>query len=199
MDSGDNVRDARDALRNSFDPRVERTRAAILAAVRTLADAGEELTVSAIGRNAGVSRATFYAHYGGLDGLARAVWQEAFVAIDDLYHFDVHTTPDAVRLAYERLVQHFAEHRSLYAAAAALPVSKASYLMSVRGWAEIIEQSMDEYPRRPGMQSAAVARFVAGAIYGLLEAWVSGEIDLTETELVDHLTVLLPAWRGVSP
>lgn len=184
----------RHALRQSFDPRVERTRVAIFAAVRTLADAGQELTVSAIGRTAGVSRATFYAHYGGLDGLARALWQEAFLGIDDLYRFDVHTTPDAVRLAHERLVRHFAEHRSLYAAVAALPISKASYLGSVRAWAAVIEESLNEHPSVPsGLKPAAVARFVAGAIYGVLDGWVAGEIDLTEAELVEHIVILFPA------
>jgi AcrR family transcriptional regulator len=187
---------SRHALRQSFAPRVERTRATILAAVSTLADEGQELSVSAICRAAGVSRATFYAHFGGLDGLARALWQDAFRAIDDLFRFDVHTTPDAVRLAYQRLVQHFADHRPLYAAVAALPISKASYLSSVRAWAAVIEESIEEHPRtREGLQPAVVARYVAGAVYGLLDAWVADEIVATEAELVEFLITIHPSRR----
>ena len=185
----------RRALQQSFAPRVEGTRASIIAAVRTLACDGQELSVAAIGRVAGISRATFYAHYSGLDGLARAVWQEAFRAVDELFRFDLHTTPDAVPLVLGRLVEHVADHRSLYAAVAALPVSKASYLANVRAFADVIEQALDDAPHDPpGLHAATTARYMASAIYGLLDAWVTGEISLGEEELADHLTRLLPSW-----
>ena len=189
----------RRALQQSFAPRVEGTRASIIAAVRTLACDGQELSVAAIGRVAGISRATFYAHYSGLDGLARAVWQEAFRAVDELFRFDLHTTPDAVPLALGRLVEHFADHRSLYAAVAALPVSKASYLANVRAFAGVIEEALNDDPHQEnGLQAATTARYVASAVYGLLDAWIAGEIDLTEAELVEHLAVLHPFWNDAT-
>lgn len=176
----------------SFAPRVDQTRKLILGAVRVLVAQDQELTITAIGRAAGVSRTTFYSHFGGLDGLARAVWQDASRSIDELYRFDVHTTPDAQRLAYQHLVAHFAEHRALYRAVATLPVSKASHLMNVRAWADVIEQSLNDHPRDAALQPATIARYVAGAVYGLLDAWVSGDIDLDQAELVEHLVVLHP-------
>ena len=195
----DDIEARRRALQQSFAPRVERTRASINAAVRTLACDGQELSVAAIGRVAGISRATFYAHYSGLDGLARAVWQDACVAVDDLFRFDLHTTPDAVPLVLGRLVEHVADHRSLYAAVAALPVSKASYLANVRAFADVIEQALDDAPHDPpGLHAATTARYMASAIYGLLDAWVAGELDLTEAELVEHLAVLHPFWNDAT-
>jgi AcrR family transcriptional regulator len=181
-----------DALRASFAPRTDQTKALILDAMRALVADGQELSVTAIGRAAGVSRTTFYAHFGGMDGLAKAVWQGAHRAIDDVYRFDVHTTPDAVRLAYQHLVVHFAEHRDFYRVVATLPISKASHLTNVRAWADVIEESLHDQPGEAVLQAATIARYVAGAVYGLLDAWVTGDIDLTQDELVEHLVALHP-------
>ena len=190
---------SRQEVRGSFAPQVDETRAQILAAVRALVADDELLSVSAIGRAAGISRTTFYAHFGGLDGLARAVWAEAAHAIDDLFQFDVHTTPDAIPLAIERLVQHVADHRSLYAAVAALPVSKASHVTNVRAMAVVMTASLEEHGFQPtGLQAATCARYVAAAVYGLLDAWVTDEIHLTQSELVEHLIALHPRGPGAT-
>ncbi|MGX6447458.1 TetR/AcrR family transcriptional regulator [Patulibacter sp. S7RM1-6] len=185
----------RRTLRKSGDPRVSRTRSGILDAVRTLSEAGDDLSVSAVVRTAGISRASFYAHYASLDDLAAALRRDAFLAIGDLYRVDRHETPDALRLSQERLVAHVSEHRALYAAVAALPVSKESYLADVREMAAVIEPTLTDHPHRPAdMQPATIARYVAGAAYGVLDAWTAGELELTDAELVDHLTRLLPHW-----
>lgn len=122
----------RDILRGSTDPRVSRTRAALVAAVQSLAEAEAEVSVSAIVREAGISRASFYSHFSGLDELAMSLHREAFTAIADLVRLDKTGGPDAVRRSQERLVAHFAENRALYSAVAALPTSKESHLAGVR-------------------------------------------------------------------
>ena len=185
----------RHTLQVSADPRAARTRATILDAVSALADGSEEISVSAIARAAGVSRASFYSHYASLDELANSLRRDAFFAIRDLYLAESHETADALLLSQERLVQHFADNRALYSAAAALPVSKESYLAGARSMAAVIEETLAEHPRLPdGLQPAATARYIAGAAYGLLDAWILDEIVLTEGELVHHLTALLPPW-----
>jgi AcrR family transcriptional regulator len=183
----------RRTLQSSLDPRVARTRAAIVAAVHQLSDAGEEPSVAAITRTAGISRASFYAHYASLDELADGIRREAFLAIGDLYRRD--DRADAMRASQERLVAHFAENRILYAAVGALPVTKEAYLAGVRAMAAVIEEALRDHPARPaGLEPEATARYIAGAAYGLLDAWVTGEIVLGEEELADHLTRLLPSW-----
>jgi len=185
----------RETLENSADPRVSRTRAAILAAVRSIAATDGEISVSAIARAAGISRASFYSHYASLDDLANSVLREAFVEIGTLYDADRLESSDAMLVSQQRLVAHFADNRALYAAVAALPVTKESYLADVRAMSAVIEAELMEHPNRPArLQAAATARYIAGAATGLLDAWVTGELELTEPELVEHLMALLPTW-----
>ncbi|GAA2228147.1 TetR/AcrR family transcriptional regulator [Herbiconiux moechotypicola] len=185
----------RSTLDRSSDPRVVRTRAGILAAVHELVAAGDELSVSAIVRTAGVSRASFYSHYAGLDDLAASLRRTAFHTIAELYAADPHGSAEAMLSSQQRLVAHFADNRALYAAVAALPVSKEAYLADVRAMAAEIEDALGRQPGLPtGLEVTATARYIAGAAYGLLDAWITGEIDLADAELVDHLTRLLPPW-----
>jgi AcrR family transcriptional regulator len=186
----------RDTLKQSVDPRVARTRAGIAAAVHELSEVGEELSVASIVRVAGISRASFYSHYSGVDELADSLRRDAFLTIGDLFLSDHdHERPEAMRLSQERLVAHFADNRALYNAVGAIPVSKDGYLVGVRAMAGVIEIALDEHPDRPrDLQKEAVARYIAGAAYGLLDAWIAGELELTESEVVDHLTRLLPPW-----
>ncbi|MFD1714800.1 TetR/AcrR family transcriptional regulator [Amnibacterium flavum] len=185
----------RHTLQRSEDPRVARTRAAILAAVRELSDSGDELSVSAIVRAAGLSRASFYSHYASLDELASSLRRDAFLAIGDLYRFDVDERVDALRLSQERLVAHFADNRALYRSVSSLPVSREHYLAGVRAMAAVIEETLAVHDRKPdGLDTVATARYIAGAAYGLLDAWITEELDLTEAQMVDHLTRLLPPW-----
>jgi len=194
-DAGSN-RAIRDTLKQSADPRVARTRAGIAAAVHELSEADEELTVASVVRAAGISRASFYSHYSGLDELADSLRRDAFLTIGDLFLSDHdHERPEAIRLSQERLVAHFADNRALYKAVGSIPVSKDGYLVGVRAMAGVIEIALDAHPDRPlELQIEATARYVAGAAYGLLDAWISGELALTEAEIVDHLTRLLPPW-----
>jgi AcrR family transcriptional regulator len=183
----------------SRDPRVARTRAGILSAVRQLSEAAQPVTVSTIVEAAGISRAAFYSHYAGLDDLANSLRRDTFRAIGDLYDHDQRRSAPALSLSQQRLVAHFADNRALYAMASAVSVSKASYLADVRAMAAVIERDLVAHPRMPeGLQSAATARYIAGAAYGLLDAWVSREpeVALTEGELVEHLLRLLPPWFG---
>ncbi|WP_440710742.1 TetR/AcrR family transcriptional regulator [Herbiconiux sp. YIM B11900] len=186
----------RSSLEGSDDPRVARTRSGILEAVRALSEAGEELSAAAIARAAGISRASFYAHYAGLDDLANSLRRDAFRVIAELYDGEVlRTGADALKASQDRLVAHFAENRGLYAAVSALPVSKQSYLADVRAMAAVIERELAEHPAFPdGLDPVATARYVAGAAYGLLDAWIAEEVDLTEPQLVEHLLRLLPSW-----
>ena len=194
-DAGSN-RVIRDTLKQSADPRVARTRAGIAAAVHELSETGDELTVASVVRAAGISRASFYSHYSGLDELADSLRRDAFLTIADLFLSDHdHERPEAIRVSQERLVAHFADNRALYNAVGSIPVSKDSYLVGVRAMAGVIEIALDAHPDRPlDLHIEATARYVAGAAYGLLDAWISGELALTDAEVVEHLTRLLPPW-----
>lgn len=182
----------RRALGTSSDPRVARTKAAIADAVHELSRAGDEITVASIARSAGISRASFYSHYAGVDELAIALSRDAFASIALAWIADEHDPADAMRASQERLVAHFADNRWFYRAVASMPVSKDGYLASVRAMAAIIEHALARYPQAVPVE--ATARYIAGAAYGLIDAWLTDEIELTDEQLVNRLLHLLPPW-----
>ena len=71
------------ASTGKVDRRVVRTRNAIIEAFKKLLSEGpvEQITVSAIAREARVDRKTFYAHFGSIDGLMDAIVDETVVQI----------------------------------------------------------------------------------------------------------------------
>ena len=71
--------------RGRIDRRVVRTRSAIIEAFKKLLseEPVEQITVSAIAREARVDRKTFYAHFGSIDGLMDAIVDETVVQIAD--------------------------------------------------------------------------------------------------------------------
>ena len=73
------------ASAGKVDRRVVRTRNAIIEAFKKLLSEGpvEQITVSAIAREARVDRKTFYAHFGSIDGLMDAIVDETVVQIAD--------------------------------------------------------------------------------------------------------------------
>lgn len=197
-DAAPNAR-IRRSLEGSADPRVIRTRAAILAAVHELSARTSDVTVAAVVREAGISRASFYAHYSGLEDFAIALTRDALVAISDLWSHDQSSPAEATRRAQQRLVDYFVDNRDLFTAVAALPVSRDLYLAKVRSMADVIEVSLATNPRRPAeLEPAATARYIAGAAYGLIDAWLTGELALDEGALVEHLTVMLPPWLSAT-
>lgn len=182
----------RRVLELSTDPRVGRTRAAIAGAVHALSVAGDEITVASVTRAAGISRASFYSHYRGLDELAHALASDAFASIAHAWIADEHSAVDAMVASQRRLVAHFAENRWFYKSVAGMPVSKDGYLAAVRAMAGVIEIGLAPYPQAVPVE--ATARYIAGAAYGLIDAWLTGEIDVTDEQLVDRLVCMLPNW-----
>jgi AcrR family transcriptional regulator len=183
------------SLQHSNDPRAARTRARIADAVHELSLSGGEISVTSIARTAGISRASFYSHYASVDELANTLRRDAILFIGELYLVERNRTTAALIRSQERIVAHVAEHRALYRAVAALPASRDTHLLSVRAFARVIERAMSGHIAAPeGLDVPAVALYIASATNGMLDSWIAGELDLTEAELVDHLTRLLPPW-----
>jgi AcrR family transcriptional regulator len=188
----------RHALSGSRDPRAARTRAAIREAVHELAARGAEtISASDVIRAAGVSRGSFYAHFAGLDELSVDLLEHAFAEISDSYGELLErrggSTADALRASQELLVDHFAAHRGFYASVFGLSSSQGTYLAGVRAMARVMEPRLSA--QRPAdLDPTVAARYSAGAAFGLLHAWVCGELDLSAGQLVDHLVALLPDW-----
>ncbi|QYM64711.1 TetR/AcrR family transcriptional regulator [Microbacterium sp. Se5.02b] len=188
----------RDTIRSSSDPRVLATRSRLYEAVRALADSGAEITVRSVTVSAGVSRATFYTHFSGVEDLALHLQEQAFHDIagsarstDSVTSFD----ETAMARSQRALIAHYAAYRSLYAGAFAVATprgaeSRVAALMRT----EILAHIRDIAPPPPGVDPEIAATYIAHAATGLIASWVLGETEATEDELAQHLTQLMPRW-----
>lgn len=186
----------RGSLKASSDPRAARTRHAIVAAVSTLIRNGDEISIAAIAKTAGIGKSSFYAHFASLDALAAHISRTAFQKIvHELQGAAPSAHSSAIRLGYVSLVEHWMTNRHLYAAVSALSTSRDSYQRGVTDMANVIEEILTICPDLPSKLDATLtARYLAEATYGLLDAWLRGDIEATAEQLTDHLVGLAPAW-----
>lgn len=186
----------RGGLRDSADPRVQRTRQKLFDAVERLSAEPGEVTVSAIVTASGVSRATFYTHFADIDELALRMQESAFDAIAASARADHDGDPTAAMLASQRrLVEHYDDHRSLYAAVYRLPAGRG--VQARVAWVmagSIRSHIQDTGTLPPGLDPDLAATYIANAATGLLVSWVLGEVDAEPGQLAEHLLHLMPAW-----
>jgi len=193
------LHETRSGIRASGDPRVARTRQAILDAVETLAAGDEPITVAAIVRTAGIGRSSFYTHFSGIDELAVAVLGGVFQAIGaedvELRRHRIVSGAEAARVAQVRLVGHLVQHRALYASMLALPFTSAVYMRAVDGYAAQVRATIALLPEIPhGLSADAVAIYTASGSLGLLAHWIRSDDPVPADVLVDQLMSLVPAW-----
>ena len=193
------LHDSRSDLRASGDPRVARTRQAILDAVETLASADKPITVAAIVRTAGIGRSSFYTHFSGIDELAVVVLGDVFRAIGaedvELRRHRVVSGAEAARVAQVRLVGHLVQHRALYVSLLAMPFTAAVYARAVEAYAAQVHATIALLPEIPhGLTAEAVATYTAAGSLGLLAQWIRNDDPVPADVLVDQLMALVPSW-----
>jgi len=193
------LRETRSGIRASGDPRVARTRQAILDAVESLAAGDDPITVAAIVRTAGIGRSSFYTHFSGVDELAVTVLSGVFQAIGledvELRRHRIVSGAEAARVAQVRLVSHLVQHRALYASMLALPFTSAVYTQAVEGYAAQVRATIALLPEIPhGLSADAVAIYTASGSLGLLAHWIRSDNPIPADALVDQLMSLVPAW-----
>ncbi len=177
------------------DPRPQRTRQALIDAAIRLSQSGSPLSVTAVAREAGVSRAGFYVHYSGLDELAISASRDAVGHIVDAYSGDGHRTTEDVYEGYRAWVTHISEFRPLYRAVSELTTRSDVQAANIRLLAAGFERSIAGHPRAPhDLDREAIALYVASGAFALTTAWLWDEIALTEEDLVQHLVRLVPGW-----
>jgi AcrR family transcriptional regulator len=193
------LHETRSGIRASGDPRVVRTRQAILDAVETLAAGDQPITVAAIVRTAGIGRSSFYTHFSGIDELAVTVLSGVFEAIGaediELRRHRIVSGAEAARVAQVRLVGHLVQHRALYASMLALPFTSAVYTRAVEGYAAQVRATIALLPEIPhGLSAEAVAVYTASGSLGLLAHWIRSDDPVSADVVVDQLMSLVPAW-----
>ena len=193
------LHETRSSIRTSGDPRVARTRQAILDAVETLAAGDQPISVAAIVRAAGIGRSSFYTHFSGIDELAVTVLSGVFQTIGaedvELRRHRIVSGAEAARVAQVRLVGHLVQHRALYASMLALPFTSTVYTQAVEGYAAQVRATIALLPEVPhGISADAVAIYTASGSLGLLAHWIRSDDPVPADVLVDQLMSLVPAW-----
>lgn len=190
----------RTAMQASGDPRAAKTRQVILDAVEKLASERQmSPTVSDIVRVAGISRSSFYAHFASLDELAVAHLREAFLDIGvagaEQRREDLIVGAQAARIGFLKLVAHLVDNYGFYESVLSLPLSRRSYDDTVQAYAmQLLESIIGLAPVPLGVNPQVVATYVAGGSLTLIGAWMRGDIDISDDDLVDQLVGLLPSW-----
>lgn len=183
--SGQNA-ELRKTLQASKDPRVVRTRAAIVDAVHQLAaEVRSTISVADIVRSAGISQSSFYSHFASLDELARYIFG---LAAGDI------VTSDEEATRWERLVRHYEDERALYTACLALPITLQSHNGAASSYAASIAQAIDPARVPEGVDLAAAALVAAQGATGLLNLWLTGQVEGSAEDIVGTLHATIPAW-----
>lgn len=183
------------------DPRTARTRAAIVTGYASLLREGNcDVTVRDVVTAAGISRASFYTHFDGVNEVALILVREMFAGLGAEYLDERlrtgYRTSEAVRAGQERLADAFWERRTTLAPLLEGGQAAATYIEIVRAFATTIEQLLrHDLSRIPaGIDPYLAAVAIANTLVGLLSAWITGSIDADRDLVVDHLIAMLPAW-----
>lgn len=195
------------------DPRPARTRAAIFAAARDLTVADGEVTVNALAKRAGVSRAAFYSHFSGLDDLMGAMLSQmldAAWARGTEFKDQGESVAQRVRFGYGMLAVHLERHHRFLRGALDWKFSHRTYLILVDTMVELhcvaLDRMGEEVPA-PLRGQASTGRAIAGAALALADQWLvdtelraaDGE-ELDATGLLETLLRNAPPWyTGLAP
>jgi len=194
------------------DPRPARTKAAIFAAARDLTGQDGEVTVNALAKRAGISRAAFYSHFGGLDDLMGAMLGQMF-EVQEAHGValaaDGRSTQHMVRAAAATMVAYVVRHHAFLRGALDWKFSHRTYLILVRTLSNLhvvaLQRLGDEVPAHLDIERTA--RFFAGGSLDLLIQWLEAteqeareREELDEQGLTEDLLRLLPSWyTGLRP
>ncbi|GMA27378.1 TetR/AcrR family transcriptional regulator [Arenivirga flava] len=177
------------------DPRPARTRAAILAAVGTLSERDEEITVPAIVAEAGISRSTFYTQFRDLDALAVRILTGAFAEIEalDLELRSTSSPIDAARATTAQLVAEFARRRALYASVLGSRTTTETHRAVSEAFAEqALGTMLQTAPAH--LDPRIAAEYLAGGTLAVLTAWLLSDEPAPVETVQQQLLALLPTW-----
>ncbi|QCU79660.1 TetR/AcrR family transcriptional regulator (plasmid) [Citricoccus sp. SGAir0253] len=172
-------------------------------ALGRMAQRDADVTVSALVREAGISRGTFYTHYSGLEELAGELQTTIVHDIAGWERERAHHDPDeaflsrreSIAQAMRMVVAHYAEYRTFYAAVFALPTSLQSTHPLVEALADELHRHIVGDAQTPdGVNAQMASLFMAGGWATLISEWVLGRIEASEDDVTRHLVDLLPEW-----
>ncbi|KNH17853.1 TetR family transcriptional regulator [Arthrobacter sp. ZBG10] len=192
------------ALAPALDPRAQRSRERLAAAILDLAadhDAGS-LTASQVAAAAGVNRSTFYQHAASPVALLHQVLS---TELDALRSGNLTATDnelgDAIRAVTAGVVQHVDQHRRIYRRGLNTDAGPAGLHAMLGGHFEasvrlVLESRGITVSARDGRRvpAAMVARFIAYGVVGAFESRLLEDTPRAAGDFLADLSELLPAW-----
>jgi AcrR family transcriptional regulator len=180
------------------DPRVRRTRAAVLRAVYDLVTARgtAAVAVSEVAEAADVSRRVIYQHFGDLDSVLLEAGLD-LVRQELLPHISV-TPPVDERALVLATVRHFAGHRVFYRALltgpCAFALDRGLISLFLPGNRQAVEHLYGD--RLTGQTLDDLAAFITGGVGAFITTWIAGADDPLDPEafterLLDVTSVLM--------
>ncbi|MEV0618985.1 TetR/AcrR family transcriptional regulator [Nonomuraea sp. NPDC050404] len=168
---------------NSDDPRAQRTRARLKAAVLELAARQElaTITMSALAKRAQVNRATVYLHYPDIDSLVTDAMEDAVAAVARAAALCPLDAPrDRVPGPMAELFEHVAGSATMYARMLG-PHGSARFAARMRERLTVELAGRFADGRRPsGWEDVPVgvhAAYLAGALVGVIAHWVTEQSE----------------------
>lgn len=175
-----------------------RTRALLIEAAETLALEGPEaLTAARVATTAGVSRSAFYVHFDSVAELANTLLLERMSEIAEGIHRDLPgiAWEDVLWARTLEWIEQYHAHRALFLAVRRLPGVQQGVEAGMQPMVDILRELVVGRPRLPeGSDPDLIARWMAGGIFGVLHAWIDGEIEGSATEILERAMPLLPDW-----
>lgn len=152
------------------------------------------MSVSAVVREAGVSRSVFYTHFADLSELALRMIEPVFTELAAQAAAARDDDPvRAMRDAHDGLVAHIDAERSLYRAALTLPGNTLREQMREAMLVPLLDH-VETVGAPEGLRAELAARYVAGAATTVLADWATGAVEASADEIALHLSALMPAW-----
>jgi len=165
---------------NPDDPRAQRTRARLQAAILDLATERDlaEITIAEVAKRAAVNRATVYLHYADVDALAAAAMRDAVAEVARAAALCPLTAPrDRAPEPLTTLFAHVEANLKLYGCMLG-PQGSPRFTAGLRErlTAEL-ETRFARGSRPPGADDVPVevhAAYLAGALTGVIAHWATG-------------------------
>jgi AcrR family transcriptional regulator len=188
-------------LPDHTDPRIIRTAQACEQAVVDLASQRpvSQITVAELADRAGVTRATFYNHYGSpLELLLQVLMNDlerAHRLEEERRAHGGYAPAQMLRLTIVDVADHIERFKALYQLSLRDAADSAVYAALVRHFTDyalaFIAQS--DNPDLPEANHQVIAEFVANGFAGAIKAWLSDEA-VTKEDLVDAAFACAPTW-----
>ena len=191
----------RSATAGRTDPRIIRTAQACAQAIVELAAQRpvSQITVADLADRAGVTRATFYHHYGSpLELLIQVLYAdlERGHRMEEARRADGrYPAAQLLRLATGDVADHVERFMAVYRHALHDPADGGVYEALVRHFTDYALAFIARctHPDLPDASHQVIAQFVAHGFAGAIRAWLSDD-SLAKTDLVEAAVACAPPW-----